>query len=222
MGEGQSVTVAAEDEEGPVKVAAEDGTELELSPGVWEQSETIVEMAAGADPGVTIPLPGVGKDALEKTVEYMEQMAKFKAEGTSEEDKKAWIDNTYKKAMEPKDQLPLLLQTINAANFMNVNSLLDELCKFVAKMISQRNPKEILEYFNITEKASVEEELDLISKNTWIEGDNTGIIMKDLYKQATKKNGGVTPNEDEMKRIINELRRDEMSAAEGVTPPHDK
>jgi hypothetical protein len=66
---------------------------------------------ADTDPGDTIPLASVGKDALDKTVEYMEQMAKFKADGTSEEDKQAWID-TYKKAMEPQDQLPLLFQTM--------------------------------------------------------------------------------------------------------------
>eukprot|EP01052_Picozoa_sp_SAG31_P058622 SAG31_NODE_18017_length_649_cov_1.598182_1_plen_36_part_10 len=32
---------------------------------------------------------------------------------------------------------------------MNVKTLLDELCKFVADMIAQRTPNEILVYFNI-------------------------------------------------------------------------
>jgi hypothetical protein len=53
----------------------------------------------------------VGKEALDKTVEYMEKMAAFKAEGTSDEDKLAWVSD-YKKTMEAQDQLPLLFQTM--------------------------------------------------------------------------------------------------------------
>ena len=63
------------------------------------------------DPGDTIPLASVGKEALEKTIEFMEKMAEFKTAGTSEEDKTQWIDE-YKKKMEPQDQLPLLFQTM--------------------------------------------------------------------------------------------------------------
>jgi S-phase kinase-associated protein 1 len=108
---------------------------------------------ADTDPGDTIPLASVGKEALDKTVEYMEKMAAFKTEGTSDEDKLAWVGD-YKKTMEAQDQLPLLFQTMTAANFMNVKTLLDELCKFVAEMIAQRTPNEILDYFNIKKDAT--------------------------------------------------------------------
>ena len=66
---------------------------------------------ADTDPGDTIPLASVGKEALDKTVEYMEKMAAFKADGTSDEDKLAWVSE-YKKTMEAQDQLPLLFQTM--------------------------------------------------------------------------------------------------------------
>eukprot|EP01048_Picozoa_sp_COSAG05_P002703 COSAG05_NODE_116_length_17986_cov_348.987534_2_plen_84_part_00 len=60
---------------GPVTVAADDGTEKTLENiEVWSQSETIMEMVKDTDPGDTIPLASVGKEALEKTVEYMEQV----------------------------------------------------------------------------------------------------------------------------------------------------
>lgn len=93
------------------------------------------------------------KEALDKTVEYMEKMAAFKADGASDEDKQQWVSE-YKKTMEAQDQLPLLFQTMTAANFMNVKTLLDELCKFVAEMIAQRTPNEILDYFNIKKDAT--------------------------------------------------------------------
>ena len=39
---------------------------------------------ADTDPGDIIPLASVGKDALDKTVEYMQKMAEFKQAGTSD------------------------------------------------------------------------------------------------------------------------------------------
>lgn len=173
-----------DDYTGLVTVAANDGTERELANyDVWSQSEMIMEMVKDTDPGETIHLANVGKDALDKVVEYMEQMAKFKADGTSEEDKQAWID-TYKKALEPQDQLPLLFQTMNAANFMIVGTLLDELCKFVAEMISQRTPNEILDYFNIKKDATLEEKLSLLATHKWI--DPEGLLKGELEERMKK------------------------------------
>ena len=161
---------------GPVIVAADDGSERVLAEiNVWQQSETIVEMVKDADPSDTIPLASVSKEALDKTVEWMEKMAAFKAEGTSDEDKLMWI-NEYKKTMEAKDKLPLLFQTMTAANFMNIKLLLDELCKFVAEMIAQRTPNEILDYFDIKKDATWEEEQELFATHEWI--DPEGLIAE--------------------------------------------
>jgi S-phase kinase-associated protein 1 len=171
-----------DDYEGPVTVAADDGSERVLKDkDVWQQSETIMEMVKDTDPGDTIPLAAVPKEALDKVVEYMEKMAAFKAENASDEMKQTWT-NDYKKSMEAQDQLPLLFQTMTAANFMNVKTLLDELCKFVAEMIAQRTPNEILDYFNIKKDATYEEEQALIATHKWIDPD--GLIMKDYEKRA--------------------------------------
>jgi len=174
-----------DDYTGPVTVAADDGSERELAnKDVWQQSETIMEMVEDTDPGDTIPLASVPKDALDKVVEYMEKMAAFKADGVSDEDKQQWVSE-YKKTMEAQDQLPLLFQTMTGANFMNVKTLLDELCKFVAEMIAQRTPNEILDYFNIRKDATWEEEQELIATHKWI--DPEGLIAKDRAKQLTEE-----------------------------------
>ena len=114
----------------------------------------------------------------------MEQMAAFKTERTSDEDKLAWVGD-YKRGMETQDQLPLLFQTMTAANFMNVKLLLDELCKFVAEMIAKRTPNEILEYFNIKKDATWEEEQELIATHKWI--DPEGLIAKYREKILAEK-----------------------------------
>lgn len=171
-----------DDYTGPVTVAADDGSERELKDiNVWQQSETILEMVKDTDPGDVIPLASVPKDALDKVVEYMEKMAAFKVDGTSDKDKQEWMDG-YKKTMEAQGQLPLLFQTMTAANFMNVKTLLDELCKFVAEMIAQRTPNEILDYFNIKKDATREEEQELIAQHKWI--DPEGLIAKDKARTA--------------------------------------
>jgi len=176
-----------DDYTGPVTVAAADGSERVLADiNVWEQSETITEMVKDTDPGDTIPLTFFSKEALDKVVEYMEKMAAFKADGVSDEDKQAWVSE-YKKTMEAQDQLPLLFQTMTGANFMNVKTLLDELCKFVAEMIAQRTPNEILDYFNIKKDATWEEEQELIATHKWI--DPEGLIAKDRGKRLAEKEG---------------------------------
>ena len=55
---------------------------------------------------------------------------------------------------------------VQAANFMGVKELVDELCKFVAHNIAMRTPHEILDYFNIKKDATWEEEQDLINTHT--------------------------------------------------------
>ena len=183
---------------GPVTVAADDGSERVLEYGgedykdtksilVWEQSETIMEMVKDTDPGDTIPLASVPKEALNKVVEYMEKIAQFKDDGTSDEDKQQWVSE-YKQTMEAQEKLPLLFQTMTAANFMNVKTLLDELCKFVAEMIAQRTPNEILDYFNIKKDATWEEEQELIATHKWI--DPGGLIAKDREKRLAEKAEG--------------------------------
>jgi S-phase kinase-associated protein 1 len=174
-----------DDYEGPVTVQANDGSQRVLEGiNVWGQSGTITEMVKDTDPGDTIPLASVPKEALDKAVEYMKKMAAFKAGAASDEDKQTWV-NDYKKSMEAQDQLPLLFQTMTAANFMNVKTLLDELCKFVAEMIAQRTPKEILDYFNIQEEEDPAERIriedELIATHKWI--DPEGLIAKNRERR---------------------------------------
>lgn len=192
-----------DDYAGPVTVAANDGSEKILAtPDVWGQSETIAEMVKDTDPGDTIPLASVTPEALEKVMEWMYKIAgvpdsaagdpvAWKAEGgvpvpPSDEAKSAWIVE-YKRSLESQEQLQLLFATMTAANFMNVPDLLDELCKFVAEMIAQRTPTEILEHFNITKDATWEEEKQLIAEYEWI--DPEGLIAKDRDKRLAEKGG---------------------------------
>jgi len=93
---------------------------------------------------------------------------------------------------------------------MIVKTLVDELCKFVAEMIAQRTPDEILDYFNIKKDATYGEEQELIAKHEWI--DPEGLIMKDYEKRAEelKKENPDKYDNKSIEEIINLSR--------GITP----
>ena len=157
----------------------EGGNRILDNENVWSQSETIMNMVDRTEDGIPFPL---GKDELNKVVEWMEKMATFKTDGTSDEGKRVWI-NEYLGSMDSQDQLPLLFKTMTAANYMGVRDLLDQLCKFLANMIAQRTPNEILDYFNI-KKITWEEEQELIGNFPWI--DPGGLILKDRQKRLSR------------------------------------
>ena len=171
-----------DDYTGSVTVATADGSERVLDDSLWSQSTTIKEMIVDTDPGDTIPLASVGPEALDKVGEWMKKMATLKGDDTTDEDKQTWI-NEYKETMTAQEQLPLLFSTMNAANFMNVKNLLDELCKFVAEMIAQRTPNEILDQKKNKKDATLEEEQELIATHKWI--DPEGLIAKDRETAPT-------------------------------------
>ena len=134
---------------------------------------------AGQLPRVMVS--GCSKVAMMKLLEFSAGLRAM-ADAT-DEDKLAWVGE-YKKSMEPQDQLPLLFQTMTAANVVGHKVLLDELCKFVAELIAQRTPDEIHDYFNI-KKATWEEEQELIATHSWI--DPEGLIAKDREKRLAEK-----------------------------------
>ena len=122
--------------------------------------------------------------AMVKLMEYTRSTNRMENSGATDEEMLAFVTE-YKKTMETQDQLPLLFQTMTAANVTGCGRLLDELCKFVAEMIAQRTPNEISDFFNIKNDATWEEEEELIATHKWI--DPEGLIAKDRAKRLAKK-----------------------------------
>ena len=60
-----------------------------------------------------------------------------------------------------------LLFDFQAANFLNIKSLLDLVCQTVADMIKNKSPQQIREIFNIKNDFSPEEEEAIRKDNEW-------------------------------------------------------
>nr|GEW71474.1 SKP1-like protein 1A [Tanacetum cinerariifolium] len=63
--------------------------------------------------------------------------------------------------------LETLFDLIEAANYLNVKSLLDLTCQTVAEMIKGKTPEEIRKKFNIKNDYTREEEKEVRRENAW-------------------------------------------------------
>jgi len=56
---------------------------------------------------------------------------------------------------------------VQAANYLNINNILDLACQAVANMIKGKSPEEIRHTFNIMNDFTPEEEEDVRRENQW-------------------------------------------------------
>ncbi|CAN8312667.1 unnamed protein product [Cochlearia groenlandica] len=150
-----------------------DGESFEIDETVAKQSETIKHMIEDNCTGDGIPLPNVTSLILAKVIEYCkkhtdaaaaaESECGFKGiSGTNEDGElKAW-DAEFVTV----DQ-PILFDLILAANYLNIQGLLDLTCKTVADMMRGKTPEQIREHFNIVNDYSPEEEAEVRKENQW-------------------------------------------------------
>ena len=109
----------------------------------------------------SIPLPEVNDYILNSIIKYCEY---YHNNDKSDEENKKWNDEFIKMDDE------ILFELILAANYLDINSLLELTCQTVANYIkSCKTPKEIRRRFNITNDFTPEEEEEIRSENAWCE-----------------------------------------------------
>ncbi|GLJ36015.1 hypothetical protein SUGI_0722410, partial [Cryptomeria japonica] len=118
------------------------------------ESETIKNMIEDTGVESVVPLPNVNSKM---------DAAKTSEETTaiSELDVKTW-DKEFVKV----DQATLF-DIIQAANYLNIENLLDLTCQTVADMIKGKTPEEIRMIFNIKNDYTPEEEEEVRRENQW-------------------------------------------------------
>ncbi|KAL6180140.1 hypothetical protein ACLB2K_046807 [Fragaria x ananassa] len=137
-----------------------DNETFEIEEAVVLQSQTIKHMVEDECAGNAIPLPNVTSKTLSKVLEYCKKHAEDSGEG-SEKALEAWDADFV------KFDTDTLYDVIMAANYLNIESLLDLTCQRVADMIKGRTPEEIRKTFNIKNDFSPEEEEEVRRENQW-------------------------------------------------------
>uniref|UniRef100_A0A803LSS4 SKP1-like protein n=1 Tax=Chenopodium quinoa TaxID=63459 RepID=A0A803LSS4_CHEQI len=108
----------------------------------------IEDLGDSTDP---IPLHNVTSKILAKVIEYCNKHANDdNSESSNNDELKQW----------DKDFL-------NAANYMDIKSLLDLTCQCVADMIKGKTPEEIRKTFHIKNDFTPEEEEEVRKENQW-------------------------------------------------------
>ncbi|KAI7735017.1 hypothetical protein M8C21_006605 [Ambrosia artemisiifolia] len=147
-----------------IVLTSSDGETFEVEEVVALESKTLKDIIVGDCVNTTIPLPNVTGKILSKVIEYCKKHVESKEseEMTAEEDLKAF-DSEFVKM----DQATLF-DLIQAANYLDIKSLLDLTSQAIADMIKGKSPEEIRKVFNIKNDFIHEEKEEVRRENAWI------------------------------------------------------
>ena len=119
----------------------------------------LLQCIDGSDSAV-IPLRGITSEVFAKVAEYCEHLdtgARLVDELTAE----------YEAAPHEAAQMAMLFDVIKAADYLDIQSLVDDACEVVAHMIEGRTPEEIRCIFGIKNDLSFEEVDTIEQENRW-------------------------------------------------------
>lgn len=168
-----------------VKISSSDEHDFEVARDIANMSVTISHMLAdlGDDNDCPIPLPNVTGAVLGKCIQYCElyqtnagipsdEVSMAEEEGAVETSKPKtdtrelakWEVEFFKDI----EQSPLF-EIILAANYLDINCLLQSACKTVANMIKGKTPEQIRDLFDIENDFTPEEEEQIKKENSWLQ-----------------------------------------------------
>lgn len=150
-----------------VVLMSSDGETFQVEEKVAIQSQTIKNFVedCGDDSG-NFPLPNVRTPVLAKVVEYLKQHVNddnaLADPAVSKNEDLDKFDQEFVKV----DQ-DMLFDILLAANYLNVEKLLNLLCKTVADMMRGKDTEQIRQTFNIKNDYTPEEEEEVRWENSW-------------------------------------------------------
>ncbi|KAK3412719.1 SKP1-like protein 1A [Eucalyptus grandis] len=141
-----------------ITLRSSDGATFEIEEAAALLSKTLESMIGENCAGTPIPLPNIAGKILAGVVEFCSKHAEA---GVDAESLRAW-DAEFVAV----DQATLF-DYIQAANFLEIPTLLELGCQTVADMIKGKTPEEIQKVFNIKTSFTPEEEEEVRKANPW-------------------------------------------------------
>jgi len=142
-----------------VTLQSQDHQEFKVEVGVVKMSKTIENLIEDAGVDLPIPLPNVNGKILGKIIHYCKHHTENPDLDNKDEDVSSgtYVISEWDQEFCQVDH-PTLFELILAANYLDIQSLLDVTCKTVAKIIRGKTPEEIRKIFNIVNDFTPEEE----------------------------------------------------------------
>jgi len=160
--------------EGIVHLTSQEGTTFIVPLDVAKMSnlvKTMLDPELPEDEEQECYLPNVKSVILSKVVEFLTH---YKEEPMTEIEKPLRSSNMNEVVQKwyaefvNVDQ-EILFEIIQAANFMDIPTLLDLTCATIASMVKGKTPEEIREHFKIVNDFTEEEEAQIREENKWCE-----------------------------------------------------
>ncbi|XP_019190347.1 PREDICTED: SKP1-like protein 1A [Ipomoea nil] len=136
-----------------------DGEIFEVEEAVAVKMQMIKYMIDDDCVDTTIPIANATGKILSKVIEYCKSHSE--AAKTSQDDLKDFDANFIK--VDHKTLLDLIM----AANFLNVESLLDLTCQGASNLIEKMTVEEVRKFFNIQNDFTPEEEEEIRKESAW-------------------------------------------------------
>uniref|UniRef100_A0A7S0ZFH6 E3 ubiquitin ligase complex SCF subunit n=1 Tax=Timspurckia oligopyrenoides TaxID=708627 RepID=A0A7S0ZFH6_9RHOD len=147
-----------------VKLVSSDQETFEVERGVATISNLVSHVLedVGEDEKL-IPIPNVEARILAKVIEYCRYHHQLQTNPQADEDVEKW-DKEFVRV-----DKPTLFSLILAANYLDIQALLDLTCKTIADMIKGKSAEQIRSEFGIENDFTPEEEEEIKRENAWVE-----------------------------------------------------
>lgn len=156
------------DIENPQLVESADGEKIWVAKKVLEKSELLKGLMQDVQDTGPIPLNNVGMKVLMKILEWVDHHQNDPKEDPESTDKNSTdIDEWDVKFMEVDQEM--LFHIVLAANFLDIEALINTGCKVIANSIKGKSPEELRRHFNIINDFTPEEEAKMKEDNAWAE-----------------------------------------------------
>ncbi|XP_057959192.1 SKP1-like protein 1A [Malania oleifera] len=147
-----------------LRLKASDGIVFEVEENVAMESETIklIFLEDVVSREAPVPLPNVSGKILAKVLEFCKVRAELRPRSDFNEKIK-----DFKKDFAKDEDDATLIALLNAANYLNINDLLDLLCQKVADLIKDKSVEEVRQFFGIEGDFTPEEEEEIRKEHDW-------------------------------------------------------
>ena len=162
--------------ESKVKLTSKEGTAFEVPLSVAKMSNLVQTLLPTEEDQMLdmgeVPLPAVKDTVLAKVVDFCTHFQTKPMENIEKPLKSSQIaevvsDPWYAAFVDVEQDM--LFELILAANFMDIQPLLDLTCATVATLLKGKTPEEIRQTFNIVNDFTPEEEAQVREENKWCE-----------------------------------------------------
>lgn len=148
-----------------ISLKAADGIVFEVEPYIAKEMkivQTFIDDDA-ATAATTIPLPNVYSRELDRIVQYCRQHCIFRDAGASAKKDAKDFNAEFVRVMSDEELKALLL----AANYLNMNDLLEFLSQTIATRIQNKSVKFVRKFFGVVNDYTPEEEARFREENAW-------------------------------------------------------